>query len=246
MFRSVCQKCFCLGLLTLAILFTPVAGSALPQKRKPLRVLLVGGGASHDFNKWYKGADVKTLEENGFARVTYTDQPAEILGHLAETDVLVLSNNQPIPDEATRKAIFDFLDRGKGVVLLHAAIWYNWKDWPEYNREIVGGGSAGHEKYGSFRVIPTPGKKHPIMKGIPGEFSLEDELYFHKIDPGGAKVDVLASAQKPGKTETFPSIFTVAHPKGRIAAIALGHDAASHELDIYRTLLRNTVRWAAR
>lgn len=235
-------------LKTLLFAFFLLAGSgflyAAPGKKgKTIRVLMVGGGASHDFDRWYKGEDVRTLEAGGFSSVVYTDDPAVILKHLPETDVLVLSNNQPIPDEATRKALFDFLDKGKGVVLLHAAVWYNWKDWPEYNRQVVGGGSRGHDKYGPFEVTVTGGK-HPVVKGLPAKFSLSDELYHHTLDPEGTKVTVLATAQGPGKTESYPSIFTVAHPKGRIAGIALGHDAASHELPAYKTLLRNAVKWA--
>lgn len=229
-------------LLAFAVALPSLAAG--PSKAKSLKVLMVGGGASHDFDRWYKDEDVKTLQENGFAEVVYTDNPSEILQHLPTIDVLILSNNQPIPDEATRKAIFGFLDQGKGVVLLHAALWYNWKDWPEYNRQIVGGGSRGHDKYGPFDMTVT-NKKHPIMKKVPARFNLADELYYHKIDPDGAKVEVLATAQMPGKAESYPNIFTVSHPKGRIAGIALGHDAASHELPAYRTILKNAVKWAA-
>ncbi len=232
------------GLLLLTVFLSPPSFSHHPEKGKPVKALMVGGGASHDFDRWYKGEDVRTLENEGLASVTYTDDPATILGHLPHIDVLILSNNQPISDEATRKAIFEFLNSGKGLLLLHAAVWYNWKDWPEYNKEIVGGGSNGHDKYGPFEITVT-NKKHPVMKNVPSKFTLSDELYYHKIDPHGAKVEVLATAQMPGKAESYPNIFTVAHPKARIAGIALGHDAASHELPAYKTLLRNALKWTA-
>ncbi len=89
-----------------------------------------------------------------------------VLSKMAGIDVLYLANNQPISDPATRKAIFDFVDAGKGLVLAHPAIWYNWKDWPEYNQKLVGGGSRGHNKYGPFDVTVT-NQAHPIMKGVP-------------------------------------------------------------------------------
>lgn len=230
-------------LLAFAIAMPSMATDA--SKKKPIKALMVGGGASHDFDRWYKNEDVKTLQQGGFANVIYTDKPSEILQHLPNIDVLILSNNQPIPDDATRNAIFDFLNQGKGVVLLHAALWYNWKDWEVYNQQIVGGGSRGHDKYGPFEMTVT-NKKHPVMKKVPAKFTLADELYYHKIDPNGAKVEVLATAQMPGKAESYPNIFTVAHAKGRIVGIALGHDAASHELDAYKTVLKNAVKWAAK
>ncbi|ODS82446.1 MAG: hypothetical protein ABS46_08895 [Cytophagaceae bacterium SCN 52-12] len=244
MLKSTFKYLSCCFVLLLVATAFPATAHGIPGKKKNIRALMVGGGASHDFDRWYKGEDVRTLEADGFAQVVYTDQPSDILKHLPGIDVLILSNNQPIPDAETRKAIFDFLDRGKGLVLLHAAVWYNWKDWPEYNRTIVGGGSGGHDKYGPFEV-KIIGKKHPVTKGVPGRFTLSDELYHHKIDPDGAKVNVLAIAQMPGKDESYPNIFTVEHRKGKIAAIALGHDAASHELPAYKTLLRNAVKWAA-
>src|SRR5690606_14225667 len=210
--------------------------------KKPIKVLMVGGGSSHDFDKWYKEADVATLEKDGLAEVTYTDDPSTILQYLEETDVLFLANNQPIADEATRKAIFAFAEAGKGLILAHPAIWYNWEDWPEYNKSMVSGGSRGHNKYGNFNVDLT--EKHPVTKGLPAHFSLDDELYYFKVDTAGPGVEILANASD-AETEPFPSIFIVKNPKARIVGIALGHDAASHELEAYQTLIRNAVKWAA-
>lgn len=211
--------------------------------KKPIRVLMVGGGSSHDFDKWYKGADVATLEKDGLAEVTYTDNPTAILQSLGEADVLFLATNQPISDEATRKAIFAFAEAGKGLVLAHPAIWYNWEDWPEYNKTIVSGGSRGHNKYGKFNVDLT--EKHPVTKGLPAHFSLDDELYYFKVDSAGPGIEILANASN-AETEPFPSIFIVKNPKAKIVGIALGHDAASHELEAYQTLIRNAVKWAAK
>jgi type 1 glutamine amidotransferase len=211
--------------------------------KKPIKVLMVGGGSSHDFDKWYKGADVATLERGGLAEVTYTDDPTTILQYLGETDVLFLATNQQIADEATRKAIFAFAEAGKGLVLAHPAIWYNWKDWPEYNKTMVSGGSRGHNKYGNFNVDLT--KKHPVTKGLPAHFSLDDELYYFKVDSAGPGIEILANASN-AETEPFPSIFIVKNPKAKIVGIALGHDAASHELEAYQTLIRNAVKWVAK
>jgi uncharacterized protein len=231
-----------LALVVLFSLGVACAGSHGPGK-KPIRVLLVGGGSSHDFNRWYKQEDVETLQKDGLASVEYTDDPTSILAKLPTTDVLYLSNNQPIKDEATRKAILAFADAGKGLVLAHPALWYNWADWPEYNRTLVGGGSRGHNKYGPFDVTVTG--KHPVTKGVPATFNLNDELYYYKTDPAGTPIEVLATAKATTAPDVFPSLFVVKHPKARIVGIALGHDAASHTLDAYKTILRNSVKWTA-
>jgi len=231
-------------LLLLAMITTNVMAEAKPGKKKTIRVLLVGGGASHDFDRWYKQEDVQTLQKDGLATVEYTSDPSTILGKLKDIDVLYLSNNQPIADEATRKAIFAFVDAGKGLVLAHPALWYNWADWPEYNQKLVGGGSKGHDKYGPFEV--TIAQKHPVTKGVPEHFKLDDELYYFNPDSTGTPIEVLATAKAENSDKVFPSIFIVKYPKGKIVGIALGHDAKSHTIDPYRTILRNAVEWASK
>ena len=218
-------------------------GNAQATARKPIKVLMVGGGSSHDFDTWYKGSDVNTLQRDGFAEVVYLDNVQEILKHLASSDVLFLSNNQPMNDPATREAIFSFVESGKGLVLAHAALWYNWADWPEYNTQLVSGGSKGHDAYGNFRVSLT--KRHPVTKGLEKSFELKDELYYYKADPAGPGIEVLAEASRIDAEGSFPSVFVVKNPKARIVGIALGHDAESHEIANYQTLIRNAVKWAA-
>ena len=220
-----------------------VGGGA--TKAKKIRVLIVGGGSSHDFNKWYKEADAATLERDGLATVTYTSNTDSKLNFLPNTDVLYLSNNQPIANPAVRQAIFSHANAGKGLVLAHPALWYNWKDWPEYNLQLASGGSRGHNKYGPFDVTVT-NQNHEVMKGVDKKFSLKDELYYFIPDPAGPGIEVLANASAEGYDKIFPSIFVVKHPKARVVGIALGHDAESHNLASYQTLLRNAVKWVSR
>jgi len=231
-------------ILLLAFVAVNAGNSMDKQAKKAIRVLLVGGGSSHDFDKWYKGADVETLQKDGFAVVEYTSDPTTILSKLKDVDVLYLANNQPIPDDATRKAIFAFVDAGKGLVLAHPALWYNWADWPEYNQKLVGGGSKGHDKYGPFDVTIT-NKKHPVVKNVPDTFHLDDELYYQIPDKSGSPIEVLATAKAATSDKVFPSIFIVKYPKGRIVGIALGHDAASHTIAPYQTILKNAIQWAS-
>lgn len=231
------------GIVMLSLVLLSL-GVAAASGGKAIRVLMVGGGSSHDFDRWYKGADVKTLESDHFAQVTYIDDVKEILKHLPTVDVLFLSNNQPIEDAATRKAILDFVAAGKGVVLAHAALWYNWKDWPVYNQKIVSGGTNNHDSYGNFEVVLSK-TKHPVTKGVDKKFELKDELYHYKLDATGPGIEVLAVAKNAGSETSYPSIFVVKNPKARIVAIALGHDAASHDILNYQKLLINAVKWVA-
>lgn len=218
-----------------------IAGCSQPEK--PIQVLIVGGGSSHDYDQWYRDADVATLERDQLAEATYTDQVDSILSYLSDLDVLVLTNNQPMEDPALREALFEFVESGKGLVLAHAATWYNWEDWPEYNRDLVGGGSRGHDPYGPFEVSITT--NHPITENVPEKFTLDDELYYLQTDPQGAGMEVLATGQAEGSEESFPIVWVTPHPQGRIVGFTLGHDGEAHNLPAYQTILRNAVSWAA-
>lgn len=228
-------------LLKLVTLLLLLSSASFAQ----IRVLIVGGGSSHDYDRWYKGADAVTLERDGLASVTYTDKPDEILPQLKDIDVLFLCNNQPLKDTLLRKGIFDFVNAGKGLILAHAAIWYNWQDWPMYNFKLVSGGSRGHARYGEF-AVNIKDAKHPVTKGVDKKFSLKDERYYYIPDPAGPGIKVLASTEPDSEGKVFPSLFIVKHPKARIVGFALGHDAASHELPVYQTILRNAVKWTAK
>ena len=203
------------------------------------KILVVGGGSSHDFEKWFNKADATLLG------AAYTSNPAQIAGALPDLNVLYLSNNQPIPDPAARKGIFDFVEAGKGLMLVHPACWYNWKDWSEYNKLLVAGGSRSHEKYQEFEVTIVD-EASPITAGVPKTFRVKDELYGYVKDPAGPEIKVLAVGKSLETGKEWPVVFTVAHPKGRIVGITLGHDGAAHDLEAYRTLLKNAAAWAAK
>lgn len=219
------------------------ASGTQPKPRKSIRVLIVGGGTSHDFDRWYKQADDTTLSTDGLCTVTYTNNTDSIGFLLRNADVLYLVTNQPINTE-NRKAIFDFVNAGNGLILGHPALWYNWKDWPEYNLQLVSGGASEHDRYGSFdeSIINT---NHPVTKGVEQNFTLKDERYHYIPDPAGPGIEVLANNHVAGSDIIYPSIFVVKNPKARIVCIALGHDGASHDIDPYKTLLRNAVKWVA-
>lgn len=215
------------------------AGSA-----KGIKTLIVGGGSSHDFGKWFNEADTATLKRDGLADVSYTEDIGSILGKLAELEVLYLSNNQPMNDPKLRAAIFEFVNAGKGLVLVHPALWYNFKDWPEYNAQLIGGGSRSHENYGPFEVHVV-NKNHPLTKGVPENFTIKDELYRHQTDPNGASIQVLATGNRAGSEQSYPILWITKHTKGRIVCLTLGHDGEAHKLPAFQTLLRNAVQWAA-
>lgn len=206
------------------------------------RVLIAGGGSAHDFDRWFNQANVTMLNAAGFA-ANYTDKPDEIAPALANADVLYLATNQKLP-EAARKGIFDFANAGKGLMVVHAGGWYNWPDWPEFNRQLVAGGTRSHEKFGEFEVtVDNP--DHPVMAGVPARFKITDELYRYARDTNGPPIQVLATGTSLTSGESYPVVWIVKHPNARIVVNTLGHDGKAHEHPAFQTLLRNGANWAA-
>ena len=222
------------------------ATSPLPSFKRGagLNVLIIGGGTSHDFQRWFNVADVKTLNDTGGINAIYTETTGGLADLIAVTDVLIVSNNKPFTDDATKAAITSHLQNGKGLIGLHPGLWYNWADWPDYNRKIIGGGSRGHDKYGEVEVLVTE-PAHPLLRGVPAKFTFKDELYWFEPDPQGAPVKVLATAQSKQKNKAYPQVFTVEQAKGRVVGLTLGHDGDAHNHAAYIQLLRNAVLWTA-
>jgi len=224
---------------------TPVSWE--PGKTK---VLLIGGGSSHDFARFFGESDSATLKAAGFS-VHYTEDRDQAAAELKNADVAVISVNRKFFDTAEyRQALLSFADAGKGIIMLHPGTWYGFPQWPELNAKIIGGGARGHDAIDKFTVSVLK-KNHPVMKGVPASFTAEDELYYvnpepDKIPTGTAPIDVLARTSPSKKyNKSHPSVWITEHEKAKIVGIALGHDQRVHDLDPYKTILINAVRWTS-
>lgn len=215
------------------------------------KVLIIGGGSSHDFGRFFGGTDAATLDAAGFS-VNYTEDRDQAAAEIGKADVAVVSVNRQFFDTpAYRKALFDFAAAGKGLVMLHPGTWYGYAQWPEINAAIVGGGARGHDRIAKFSVNAVK-PDHPIMKGVPASFEVEDELYYlnaeaDKVPAGTAAIEVLAETSPSVRfKQPHPAVWITRHPTARIVGITLGHDERVHDHQAFKTLLANAVKWAGR
>lgn len=215
------------------------------------KVLLIGGGSSHKFSDYFGLTDRATLQAAGYS-VNYTEDRDQATSALAEADVVIISVNRKFFDSpAYRQALFAFAAAGKGIIMHHPGTWYGYVDWPELNAQIVGGGARGHDKIAPYSVnVRQP--THPIMRGVPASFLVEDELYHFnaeaaKIPAGTAAIQVLAESSPSIKFKAaHPVVWITAHPTARIVGLTIGHDNRVHDLPAFKTLLTNAVQWASR
>jgi len=209
-----------------------------------VRVLLAGGGSSHHFPRDFLATDSKTLGAVGGLEVAATPNLQETLTLLPQADVVVFSgNHRQYGKPEFQKALNDFADAGKGIVILHAATWLNYPKETGYNNRFVGGGTRSHGR-GDVEVIAKI-SDHPVMKDVPAKFTISDESY-HIVLNENADVEILAENGPDSVTKKpHPSVWIVKDPKTRIVCITHGHDDKSHANPAYQTLLINAVKWVS-
>ena len=167
-------------------------------------------------------------------------------------DVVVLDYNGDRWPVETDKAFMEYVRKGGGVIVYHAAD-NAFAGWEEFNKVIALGGWEGRdEKSGPYYYLvdgqpvldsaPGPGGshgeqrefpmnarnvKHPIVKGLPEVWMhAQDEMYDRMRGPANIK-DLLYSGfaieSRGGSGREEPLVFTVDYGKARIFHIMIGH-----------------------
>ena len=219
---------------------------AYPQKLYPVpkevnRVLVVTGG--HDY-------------ETSFYTLFEGDPPINWIHASSATeafkkdirrrfDVLVLYDmTQEITEEA-RRILIDFVESGKGVVVLHHAL-ADYQSWPWWYQEVVGGcyllkpdGALPASTYlHDVELFVTPVIQHPILQGL-GPMHWTDETY--KGMWHAANIKPLLKTDHPTSDEVLAWISP--YVKSRVVAIQLGHDHQAYLYPGFRQLVRNAIQW---
>ena len=242
-----------LGLILLLTALTVEHAGAVDALPK-LRVLIFSGLNNHD---WRSTTPVikKMLQECArFGRVDVTDNPAAIDSKtLAGYDVIV-SNWTPYPDTrrtwppATEAAFLDFIRKGGGFVVFHAAAC-TFQTWPEFQQLIAltwKDNHTAHSAYHTFQVSAAD-REHPIARGLPN-FYTTDELY-HKMvhmtnQPFHVVFQAFSARDKAGTGQFEPVLVTTEMGRGHGVNLVLGHDVAALGAG-FRTLMLRSAEWAA-
>jgi uncharacterized protein len=260
--------------------------SAQPNAKK-IKVLVYGGGSVHDF----RGINQAVMEILGAcpeleltsvtdtlipapapkpgepaARPTVVSQLDQMLAKLPQYDVLFFHHTGGRLTAQQEEALCGAIAAGKGFVGIHSAA-DSFKQNAKY-MEMIGGSFRTHPSYGPINAtVHRP--EHPIMKGLPRSFTVQDEQYILKHDP--AKLNVLCDApyklveykmiveQKGGKEVKtrkatgkiaeegiMPAVWTKPWEKGRVAYISFCHDAKATRQEPVAKIVLQAVLWAAK
>ena len=229
------------------MLFAPLmaqapAVGAGPADAPAIRIELVTGGHSHEISFYdvFRGNQDFAINVNPHPGAFHSDMRKSV-------DVLVLYDMADMDGEAERRHLREFLEAGKGMVVLHHAIIDN-RRWPWWYEEVAGGRylmeAEGALKASTYehdvRLKVRPVGKHPVTDGI-GEFAIVDEVYNYLWR--SPKSRVLLEADRPEGEKAVAWIGP--WEKSRVVVIQLGHGREAHENANYRKLVRNAILWAA-
>jgi len=233
------------------------------RANQPIKTLVVTGQNNHNW-KISHVAIKQILENSGLFTVDFAITPAKgedmsgFKPDFSAYQLVVLDYNGDRWPAATDQAFLDFVDRGGGVVVYHAAD-NAFREWIEFNKIIgFGGWENRNEDDGPYMYMKdgklvhdnSPGRggshgaqhefvlncsnrDHPITKGLPARWlHAKDELYDRMRGPGVVK-DVLfwaySSPDTKGSGRDELALFTVDYGKARIFHTTLGH--AGNSLD---------------
>ena len=240
-------------LLRLCLLSFAAAGTlmladvATADAAGPKAQILVVTGV--DLHAWKKTTPVlvEELKKDPRLEVQVIEDP-HLLGSLPldRYDALVLhfmNWKVPAPGPAARSNLKNFVEGGKGVVLVHFACGA-WQDWPEFV-QLVGRvwdpKLRAHDPRGPFRVEISKAA-HPITRGL-ASFDADDELY--TCLRGERPIEVLATARSKVDHKEYPMAFVLDSGKGRVFQCVLGHDVKALSMPGVGELFRRGTAWAA-
>jgi type 1 glutamine amidotransferase len=264
-----------IALSLVVLLGTMTVASAADE----MKALIVDGQNNHNW-KVTTPLLKKMLEDTGLFEVDVSTSPARgkdmsaFEPKFSDYKVVVSNYNGDEWSEKTKAAFVDFVKKGGGLVIVHAAD-NSFPKWAEYNEMIgIGGWGGRTEKDGPYVrvkeskvvfdtrkgaggshgaqhafVVETFDTEHPITKGLPRKWlHAQDELYDRLRGPA-KNIKLLATAYSDKKTggtgELEPILFTMSYGKGRVFHTTLGHDDKGMKCVGFIVTTQRGTEWAA-
>lgn len=241
--------------LSLMTILSIVLASSLWAK--PIKTLIITGQNNHNWEVSHLVIK-EILENSELFVVDFAISPAKdedmssFIIDFEPYKLIVLDYNGDAWPDLTNKAFTEYVDKGGGIIVYHAADnafpnwetysqvcalggwegrneksgpWVYWKDGAIFknNGSGIGGSHGTNHEY----PLNLRNSTHPITKGLPQKWKhAQDELYDRMRGPGNIG-DLLYTAfsdiETKGSGREEPLIFTVDYKKARIFHTMLGH-----------------------
>ena len=230
------------------------------QKKSAFKVLAIAENGGHHI-QYSKAAKVwldKLAEKNNFT-VDYIDNTEKINDvFLSQYQLFIQLDFPPYAWTPTAGVAFEkYIKEGKGgwIGFHHATLLGEFDGYPMWNwfSEFMGG--IRYKDYISTFAsgkVNVEDRKHPVMKGVPAFFKVgKEEWYTYNKSPR-PNVKVLASVDessyKPDskiKMGDHPVVWSNPKFAARNVYIFMGHSPDLFENEVYTTMFKNAIFWAA-
>ena len=243
-----------------------LAAAAQLSAAAPVRVLILTGQSDTQYHQWRATTPFleQVLDATGRFEVRVEAEPRGITREtLAGYDVAIVNYNGPRWGAGAEAALEEFVRGGKGIFSFHGVTygplcgttqatppakgWLRtppWQGWLDMLAATWAPEHIGHAPRGSFSIKPGD---HPIVNGMPREFTVNDELYHRIALAPGATVIATAydNPDRGGTGKEEPMAWTHDYGKGRVVHTPLGHDTSALYQPNVMALLARSVEWAA-
>ena len=242
------KLCICL----LATVVFSVLAWAEEEKVEPLKVLLVTGGSSHDYDNQKliltEGISARANVEWTIAHQGGKDRNQKIKlfqkSNWADGYDVVVHNQcfGGVVDVPFVEGIARVHAEGVPAVMIHCTPHSYRNAKTDAWRKVVGVSSFSHEKHRPLKVINLAAD-HPVMQGFPKSWKTPNgELY--KIDKLWPGVTPLGKAFGKDTQKDHVCIWTNTHGKMRVFGTTIGHHNETMSQKTYLDLVTRGLLWA--
>ncbi len=185
---------------------------------------------------------------------------------LARFDVVIFNNvTGDVLNTQQETAFETWLAKGGGWIGLHGAGDGSQASWTWYQQDLVGPKFIGHTMGPQFQEARVVGlaKDHPVMAGLPSEWTMQDEWYSFASVPQVFDMTPIVgldeASYSPMNTvvkdwpedlrmgaalEDHPIVWTHCADEARTVYTAIGHTQYVYDDATYQKLLTNALEWA--
>lgn len=214
-----------------------------------LNVLLVTGGHSFDTTEFFNlFSSYETISVDTVSQPDANKMLEEI--NSDTYDVVVFYDMWQDITENQKKAFYELLENGTGIVFLHHSL-VSYQQWDEYKN--ITGGKYWQEGFTSDSLKLT-GYEHDLdlhVKILNREHPVTKDMQdFQIYDEGYSNVEIIPSVIPLLETTHLSCSQYVAwaneYKQSRIIYIMLGHDQKAYENESFRKLVGNAITWVAK
>jgi type 1 glutamine amidotransferase len=192
--------------------------------------------------------------------IDYIDKTDPITdNYLAKYQLIIQLDYVPYAWKPEAAAAFEnYINEGKGgwIGFHHATLlgeFDGYKIWPWFSDFMGGIRYKNYIATFAAATVKTEDRKHPVMKGVPASFPVKKEEWYIYDKSPRPNVDVIASVDEATYTPDsqikmgdHPVIWSNPKVKARNIYIFMGHSPVLFESDVYKTIFKNAIFWAAK